>query len=220
MPRISRQTIAPYPFNTKTLSESNWRAVVLKMSSSVNVLRYLTSKIVYTSEEITDVEVYTLFCAFDDVVRKIETDRGLARLLGTDVFTFRSVYQELDYLKKLSPKLRRRTLMEKFSFYRGKFFSERYYRSVEGQARRLYETLIKHRHPKTFPAKTFVGKGYGDHGTAKNKAIDGSQSWQEVASDVEFQETHLGTERNPEYFRSFIVHPLQLVGGGKQVREI
>jgi hypothetical protein len=27
-----------------------------------------------------------------------------------------------------------------------------------------------------------IGKGYGDKGTAKNEAVDGSPSWQEVAS--------------------------------------
>lgn len=213
MPRISRQTIAPYPFTTETLAESNWREVQIRMSNALNVLRYLTSKIVYTDREISQVEIVTLFAAFEKVIQQIEIDRNFRQKCASDVFTFRSIYQSLDSLIKVDPKERHRKLQEKYAFYRGKIFSRRYYFAVEGQARRLYDTFIKHRFPKTFPPKTFVGKGYGDHGTAKNKAFDASPAWQEVAGDQEFQEKNPSTSRDPDYFLQFKVHPLQLEGG-------
>lgn len=211
MPRISRQTIAPYPFSTETLAESSWRALQVKLSNSVAVLRYLTSKLVYSRDTFSQVEAVTLFTAFEDIIKKVEIDRTFRSKYGPEVFTFRAIFQELDYLAKLDPRERQQILMERYSFYRGKLFSRRYYFAVEGQAQKLYETFIKHRYPKTFPPKTFVGKGYGDHGTAKNKAFDGSQPWQEVASDFEYQEENRQTERNVDYHRQFLVHSLQLV---------
>lgn len=212
MPRFSRQTIAPYPFTTETLAESNWREVQVRMSNSFNVLRYLTSKIVFTEISLTQVEIVTVYCAFEKVIQQIEVDRAFRTKCGPDVFTFRSVYQELEYLLKLDPKERYQKLSKKFEFYRGRMFSRRYFFAVEGQARKQYDTFIKHRFPKTFPPKTFVGKGYGDHGTAKNKAFDASQSWQEVASDYDFQNENPTIERSADYHRIFVVHPLQLEG--------
>ena len=213
MPRISRQTIAPYPFTTETLAESNWREVQVRMSNSLNVLRYLTSKIVFTDLSLSQVEIVTVYCAFEKVIQQIEVDRAFRNKCGTDVFTFRAIYQSLNDLVKLDPKVRYKELQDKYSFYRGKMFSRRYFYAVEGQARRQFDTFIKHRSPKTFPPKTFVGKGYGDHGTAKNKAFDASQSWQEVASDYDFQTENPTIERSVDYHRMFVVHPLQLEGG-------
>lgn len=40
---------------------------------------------------------------------------------------------------------------------------------------------------KTLPPKRFIGKGYGDKGTLKNCALDGSPSWQEVSSSEKYE---------------------------------
>jgi hypothetical protein len=37
---------------------------------------------------------------------------------------------------------------------------------------------------KQLPPKKVIGRGYRDHGTARNSAVDGSPRWQEVASHV------------------------------------
>lgn len=37
------------------------------------------------------------------------------------------------------------------------------------------------------PPKQFIGKGYGDKGTAQKPWLDGSPSWQEVATNHQFQ---------------------------------
>lgn len=37
---------------------------------------------------------------------------------------------------------------------------------------------------KQLPPKKVIGRGYRDHGTARNSAVDGSPKWQEVASHV------------------------------------
>jgi hypothetical protein len=105
-----------------------------------------------------------------------------------------------------------------FQGYQGKIFSRRYYYSVEGQAQRLYQTYVRQRFPKRFPAKTYIGKGYGDHGTAKNKAFDGTQSWQEVAGDSDYQTANSTSERTADYWRQFQVHPGQLLKDDKDLR--
>lgn len=43
-----------------------------------------------------------------------------------------------------------------------------------------YHVWIQTRFPKRFPPKAYVGKGYGDQGTAKDVALDGSLSWKET----------------------------------------
>lgn len=46
------------------------------------------------------------------------------------------------------------------------------------------------------PPKAYIGKGYTDQGTAKEPAIDGSPSWQEVATkdiDGEFEDEKKST---------------------------
>lgn len=209
MPRISRQTIAPCPFTTQALAENDYRALVVKMSNPATVLRYLTSKVVFTDKEISKVEIVTLFAAFDEVIQLMEGDRAYSQKYGSDVFTFRSVFQELDFLSDMCPKERHQKLSKKFDFYRGKIFSRRFYFSVEGQAKKQYETLIIQRFPKRFPPKAYIGKGYGDHGTAKNKAFDASPSWQEVSVSEETR-SQVTRDRNVDYYRSFIVHKSQL----------
>lgn len=44
---------------------------------------------------------------------------------------------------------------------------------------------------KLLPQKRFIGIGYRDKGTARKPEIDGSPSWQEVASHVSFLETRI-----------------------------
>lgn len=211
MPRNSRQTIAPHPFTTKELAESNWKQLVVKLSNSTAVLRYLTSKLVFTEESFSYVEAVTLFKAFEEIMLKMQKDRAFQTKYGPELFMFRTVYQSLEQLVRMQPQQRSQKLGTMFRCYRGKLFSRRYYYAVEGQAQKLYETFIKQRYPKTFPPKTYIGKGYGDHGTAKNKAFDGSQSWQEVASDQEYQERNCSQELEPNFHRQFQVHPGQLI---------
>ena len=44
---------------------------------------------------------------------------------------------------------------------------------------------------KQLPPKKVIGRGYRDHGTAQNPAVDGSPKWQEVASRVSELERQL-----------------------------
>lgn len=210
MPEYSGQSQTPDPFTLKELASNNWKNVIVKISNSFTTLRYLTSKLVYTDLDFSSMEAVVLFCAFEEVMLKIEQDPSARAKYMHEIFTFRAVYQSLDRLIKLEPSQRLQMMKETYGFHRGKIFSRRYYFAVEGQANKLYLTFIKTRFPKRFPAKAFVGKGYGDHGTARNEALDGTPSWQEVASlEVDIEG---GNARDPDFFRSLQVHQSQLLG--------
>lgn len=207
-----RQTIAPSPFTTEKLSESHWKSVKAELSNEFVVLRYLTSKIVFTEEVVSEEEKVALFLSFENVVAKIARDEGCRRKYGSEVFTFRAIYQDLDHIVRMEPELRHNRLETKYNFYRGKLFSRRYFYSVRGQLQRLYQIRLQTRFPRKFAPKAFVGKGYGDHGTAKNAAIDGSPDWKEVAMTLSEQEIMAKTrlDRELEVFRSFRVHQNQI----------
>lgn len=209
MPQL-RQTIAPKPFTTGSLAETDWNILITKMSRPVVTLRFLLSKIVFTDESFSNVEAVTLFVAFERVVELIEKDPTARQKYAQEIFIFRAVFQSLDFLVQLDPAKRLSFFRKNYGFYRGKLFSRRYYFALEGQAKQLYQTFIKRRFPKKFPPKAFVGKGYGDHGTAKDKAFDGSPSWQEVATDERFRDLP-ESGKNPDYILDFQVHPQQLV---------
>lgn len=204
----SRQTIAPHPFSSKHYGESRWRELVTLFRDDKVVLRYLTSKLVFTDLEMSYVEIVTLFEAFNSVISKIAKEENLRKKYGSDVFTFRAVYQSLEYLISLPGKERKRILQERYSFYKGTIFSERYFKSVEGQAQQLYLTRLRERFPHSVTPKAYIGKGYGDHGTAKNSAYDASPSWQEVGLNSARQENQK-PEKVSNYWEAYKVHVSQ-----------
>lgn len=210
MPKNSRQTKIPDPFTTKELARDNWKELIVKMSNAVTCFRYLTSKIVYTDKSITMQEAVVLFAAFEEMMRKIEIDRTFKEKYFWTTFVFRSVFQSLDALVEMDPSERRRMLEKQYECYRGIIVSRRYYFSVEGQSANLYQTFLRKRFPKKFPAKAFVGKGYGDHGTAKNEAYDGSPAWQEVAMQNQIENEDRAICSN--YYRTYQVNECQLYG--------
>ena len=181
MPRNSRQSITPKHFSTKDLAESHWRELIVKVFNFTVCYRYLMSKLLFTKESFTNTDAVTLFVVFEKVLSKMEVDRQFRDKYAHDTFQYRALFQSLNELVKVPPEERSRLLSMWYGNCKSELFSKRYYYSIEGQRLQLFETFAKQRYPKVFPAKAFVGKGYGDHGTAKNKATDGSPDWKEVA---------------------------------------
>ena len=212
MPRNSRQTIAPRPFTVSEISSNHWVTIGTKIEKEVVVLRYLTSKLVFTDEAVSLEEITALFLSFEAVVLKMARYREYQAKYGQEIFIFRSLYQSLEPLIRIPPTERRKRLMEKYNFYRGKLFSRRYYYALKGQVQKLYQIRLRTRFPQRIEPKAFIGKGYGDHGTAKNPAFDGSPSWQEVAmSGTEAGETTSTSEVTNRLFESLRVHPTQII---------
>lgn len=212
MPKNPRQTIAPDHFTSTALSESSWRILGKVTENEVTLVRYFLSKIVYTDEVVTLEETCILFLSFEKMVQKMSQHEAYRAKYGSEVFTFRAVLTSLEDVVRANPQDRLKRMREVYGFYRGKLFSRRYYFSVRGQLTRELRLRVLTRFPKKFKPKAFVGKGYGDHGTAKEMAYDGSPSWQEVA----MADTNLGTSDTSRFdyleflFRNFNTSRVQL----------
>jgi len=213
MPKVIRQSVSPYPFTKGVLGADSWKVVQTHLSNEITVLRYLTSKIVFTEEILTLEEISILFVAFEELVKKSSRDKFYRQKYLVETFLFRQVYQSLENLLRKDPKQRCEQLSKNYSFYRGKLFSARYFYAVRGQVQRLFEIRLKTRFPKKFAPKTFIGKGYGDHGTAKEPAYDGCLTWQEVAGAKLWTEVDAPTVLDIEIgiFQNFKVHQAQLL---------
>lgn len=95
----------------------------------------------------------------------------------------RGVMQSLNSkLTKEDRLLIRQSLESHLSHGRG-YFSARIYFGRKYEMIHAYKVWVKTRFPKVFAPKKHVGVGYGDHGTARKVASDGSPHWTEVASD-------------------------------------
>jgi hypothetical protein len=212
MPKVIRQTIAPHPFTKEELSKNHWNTLSVQLKNEVVIVRYLTSKIVHTSEIVTPEEIAILFLAFEEVVKKSSSDALYRQKNLLEVFNFRAVYQSLNEIQKMDPSDRFKKLSAMYAFSRGPYFTARYFYSVRGQLIRQYDIRIRVRFPKKFAPKSFIGKGYGDNGTAKEPAFDACHSWQEVASAQEYNEdSETRFDRETKLFREFQIHTLQQI---------
>jgi len=122
----------------------------------------------------------------------------------------RGVLQSLNAELTLEDRISiRKSLESSLSHGRG-YFSARIYFGRKFEMIRAYKVWIKTRFPKKFSPKKFVGVGYGDHGTARSVASDGSPHWTEVASDKTKnpEEDYLSEERET-IWEKLLIHPLQ-----------
>jgi hypothetical protein len=161
---------------------------------------------------VTAEEIAILFIAFEELVKKSSADDLYRQKNLLEVFNFRAVYQSLNEIQRMNPDDRHQKLQTMYNFHRGPYFTARYFYSVRGQLIRQYEIRVKVRFPKKFAPKSFIGKGYGDNGTAKEPAFDACHSWQEVASAQEYNEdTETRIDRETKLFREFRIHHLQQI---------
>lgn len=172
------------PFTTKALASNDYNELKFESKKVDTVVRFLISKLVFTSEELTLLESTALFLSYEQMVIKVAKDKIYKQKYGYDIFLIRHIIQSLKDLVE-SPPDARFAFMEEYRslFHRNTHFSRRYYFAIKGQMKRSYNLFIQRRFVKKFPAKAFIGKGYRDKGSAKNVSLDGSPSWQEVAVD-------------------------------------
>jgi len=70
-----------------------------------------------------------------------------------------------------------------------------------------YMKIVRYkREPKKFPPKRHIGVGYSDKGNRQDLTKDGSQSWQEVSMDAEYQEQQSEFDRPIEDRRKALVY--------------
>jgi len=211
-----RQTTTPDHFNGKRLGDNIMNVLEVKVFKEITVIRYLLSKIFFIEEKLSLEEAVVLFVAFERFNLKMFSDRALKYKYGNEIFMFRSIIQSLESMVGIDPKRRMEKLHKIYNgtFHRGHtFLSKRNFYSIRGQIQKYFEAKILTRFPKVIPPKAYIAKGYGDHGTAKNPAADGSPSWQEVAMSTNEDKPDALTRKDREilHFESLRVHRLQLI---------
>lgn len=212
------QTTISRHFKTAVLSENNWNQVQFKSISALASLRFLASKLLCTEETFTEEDCSALFLSYESCVKLAAAHPEFHQKYGYYLYQLRVCVQNLDGIRKRVTEFRETlgamVIGEFFTGRNSTFLSKRYFYAVRGQMLKLYAIWIKTRYPKKFPAKKYVGKGYGDHGTAKNVALDGSLSWQETYLCLRTEENSSSVTREDkevEYFRKLRVHPQLLI---------
>lgn len=166
----------------------------LKGVKRVTLQRALVSKVVHFPEKVSRLDFLILYDNLLYIQDLAVRDENFRRKFGKS-------------LEVLTKHLRGFRLTSKTSVLNVRKLSDLIRRSLDGfyfplrnttteikKAERMYRItpfISLGRDKKTLPPKAYIGKGYGDHGTAKDPAKDNSPSWQEVASkdlDGEWQE--------------------------------
>jgi len=210
-----RQSLPPKPSTKRDLASNSYNILSFKTESNKTVFSFLFSKIIFSEDYLTEFEITALFLSYEKMVIKINQDKGTWQKYSYLTFLLRHIIQSLEPLIRMDPKDRFiqmegiRTLVTGFSH----IISRRFYFRKKGELVKLYELWVATRMKKKFAAKAFIGKGYGDKGTAKNLSLDGSPDWKEVAMDARNTDivTCLG-DKVESYFESLRSHQRQLYG--------
>lgn len=175
-----------------------------KFVKRVTLQRALVSKLVHFPESVTRTDIllaYDNLLYVQDIAR---TNENFRIKFGKSLEVLTKILRGF----RLSSKTTTANVVQLSKVMRdnlqGFYFPERNTNTEIKKAEKMYRItpfISLGRDKSRVPPKAYIGKGYTDHGTAKDPAIDGSPSWQEVASkdiDGEFREndkdTHLGKD--------------------------
>lgn len=160
-----------------------------KKTKRVSLQRYLTTKIAFEPEQVSEAD---LVCLYENQLwleRKSLQDQNFFRKYCDNVFTLSHILKEADLksfnlpiLVKFSNRLKSRMIdflvpARHYSQWKHRF-SGRF--SLNPNV--LDKDVMDHFRNKKLPAKRTMGVGYRDKGSRRNLAKDGSPDWREVAS--------------------------------------
>jgi hypothetical protein len=145
--------------------------------------RFLLTKLVFHLEDLESRDLLALYENQLWLEDKCVKDETFQQKFGKDLESLSKIMKEINltqFSKKAVVRLSNRVKLELRTLY----LPERNYLAAKRKLSGLYR-LIDSKQIGTdkskIPPKGFIGKGYRDKGSAKNKAKDGSPSWQEVA---------------------------------------
>jgi hypothetical protein len=155
-----------------------------KNCKRVSLQRYLVSKVIYEIKEVEFRDLAGLFANQLWLESKANEDPNFKEIYSSELDLLSSILKEVRIDKGLTIraalKLRTRlTKLERFPVPKRNFktFKQRFENSVQ-----LHTTRPLGINKKLLPPKAYIGKGYSDKGHAKKTEVDGSPSWQDVAS--------------------------------------
>lgn len=157
----------------------------------ITCLRFLASKIVFEPNQVrfTDwIVIYDLLLWSQD---KAAMDRGFKSKFGKTLEVLAQIMKNRRFhssveIESLTKKVRGPIKTELESF----LIPARNYSTVKNRMSGKFH-LRRPKQPgvdiKNLPPQRYIGIGYRDKGTAKDPAVDGSQTWQQIASDDSYQ---------------------------------
>lgn len=210
----SRQSSSPWPFKTESLSENSYNTLRFGIGKPSSVFKFLVAKMVFSEDTLSYEEIAISFIVYEKLVEQVAADTAMRQKYGYLLFLVRAIFQSLDDIQQMPVSQRQRKLEFYRQYLESQGINKRYYYSIKGQNERNWYALVETRRAKRFPPKAYVGKGYGDNGTARNPALDASPGWKDVAmSTLGLNDIDLPSrsEMINSAFQSLRVHRQQLI---------
>lgn len=151
----------------------------------VYLQRFLLSKFVYFQEELTLEDICCLFENQLWLEDKCLSDPEFASKFGQDLESLSVQMKQINFRKEITPKAIHQFSERIRNIIPDLILPRRNYSEAKRKCNGLFELKDSKSIgilTKLLPPKRYVGIGYRDKGSAKNKAEDGSPSWQEVAT--------------------------------------
>jgi hypothetical protein len=159
--------------------------LISKKTKRISLERYLLSKVAFFPETVNERDLLALFLNHIDLQEKADREMDFCQKFGSDLESVSIILKGINLTHGVS--LRSLTMMsEKVKVVLSHYIVPR--RNFEDFKLRFHNSYhLIFREPQgvptdTLPAKRWIGVGYRDKGSAKDKAIDASPSWQSVAT--------------------------------------
>lgn len=159
--------------------------LISKKTKRISLERYLLSKVAFFPETVNERDLLALFLNHIDLQEKADREMDFCQKFGSDLESVSIILKGINLTHGVS--LRSLTVMsEKVKVVLSHYIVPR--RNFEDFRLRFHNSYhLIFREPQgvptdTLPAKRWIGVGYRDKGSAKDKAIDASPSWQSVAT--------------------------------------
>lgn len=163
--------------------ESHWK----KRYKDINLFRILLSKLIFTNNKFTEEDQVLFFLSYESSLKNLvnrqfqknyQTDLKICSMLVRNMAGLLSSKTELHQVKRYFRKI-----------YQGtSFCGGRIYLSEKPNFEKYSLVSMKSKEPKKPREPNRIGRGYRDKGNARNSALDGSPSWQEVAQFYGYQD--------------------------------
>ena len=189
---MSKKKLLADPSTESYDPTGNWfRALkVSKKQVSITTYKVLLSKLLYTGEIFTEEDEVLLFLCHERCVELLAQPEFHKRYFWL-IWINRNIFSGLSaFVKNSTAKSDHREMLDSyFSHGRSQLNAYIYY----GALNKTSLVKMQSREPQKLKPRNRIGVGYRDKGNARNSAVDGSPSWQEVALDEWFQGHSLGS---------------------------
>ena len=162
-----------------------------KKVKRVGLQRFLLSKIAFEKDKVENRDILALFDNQIWLERKCLTDLRFSEKFETTLEVVSDILRDLNVGQGLSQKSLSRMSSKVKGSLSDFLFPLRNFAQMKSKFSGTYSLTLQYATgipTKRLPPKAYIGKGYGDKGTAKKPEIDASPSWQAVATAVSNRE--------------------------------